>query len=414
MRTTSGDAYSLEHYSPQPGGEKVTVPLAAATWGAQPEANHLARIQFYVDHELPMECYWIDAGWSGKTGPFESWWENAGNRVVNRDYFPNGLKPISDAAHEHGMKFLLWHWPNRAIPGLEVTVEHPEWYYPAGEGIDQGNPEVNAWVIEDNCKRIADFGIDIYRQDGDPIYPPDEDPDRQGINQCNHVKGFYEFWDTMLERFPNLMIDNCAGGGRKIDLETIMRSVCLWRSDFQCDDPFDPIGMQGQTYGLSFWAPLSSGCARLADPYNFRSAYSPGIVTGLIPDFKDPAEIAKTFDFDRARNEINLYLELRECFYGDYYPLTSYSAAADVWMVWQFNRPDLGRGLFQAFRRPESGYETARFKLRGLVADTDYEVTDVDEKTPCIVTGDELMTNGLHITIPEKPGVAVVTYKRSK
>ncbi len=57
----------------------------------------------------------------------------------------------------------------------------------------------------------------------------------------------------MLRRHPHLLIDNCASGGRRIDLETMSRSVPLWRTDF----PGDPLGKQCHTYGLSFWVPLN-------------------------------------------------------------------------------------------------------------------------------------------------------------
>ena len=53
-------------------------------------------------------------------------------------------------------------------------------------------------------------------------------------------------------------------------------------------------------------------------------------------------------------------------FYGDYYPLTSYSLDNSVWMAWQFDRPDLGEGMVQVFRRAEGFYESAHFPLRGL------------------------------------------------
>jgi alpha-galactosidase len=407
----------LEYYSPRPDGKAPVLPLAAASWGAQTEAAQLARIKWNADNKLPYECYWIDAGWSGETGPDDqlmvTWLTESASRIFNPDYYPRGLRPVADAAHQAGMKFLLWHWPNRALPGKEIIAEHPEWLVMPGEGLDNGDPAVNKWMIDSNNARIADFAMDIYRQDGDPVYPVDAE-DRQGASQAHHFAGFYEFWDAMLAKNPHLMIDNCAGGGRKIDLETVKRSVCLWRSDYQCDDPFNPIGMQNQTYGLALWAPLNGGVARLVDAYNFRTGYSAGMVTGFVADFKDPNELMKDFDVERARDEMNKYLALRECFYGDFYPLTSYSIADDVWMAWQFDRPDLGRGLVQVFRRPQSAYETARFKLRGLEAEANYEVVDIDENQPKIISGAELMNEGMYFAITEKPGVRVVRYSRAE
>src|ERR1039458_2343771 len=46
----------------------------------------------------------------------EDWFLHAGNWRVNEVPHPDGkgLRPISDAAHAHGMKFLLWFEPERA------------------------------------------------------------------------------------------------------------------------------------------------------------------------------------------------------------------------------------------------------------------------------------------------------------
>ena len=41
---------------------------------------------------------------------------------------PNGLRPISDAAHAKGMKYLLWFEPERAVVGTPLTIQHPEWF----------------------------------------------------------------------------------------------------------------------------------------------------------------------------------------------------------------------------------------------------------------------------------------------
>lgn len=66
--------------------------------------------------------------------------------------------------------------------------------------------------------------------------------------------GLYAFWDALLARHPGLIIDNCASGGRRIDLETVSRSIPLWRTDYRY---FEPNGYQCHTYGLSFSIPFS-------------------------------------------------------------------------------------------------------------------------------------------------------------
>jgi hypothetical protein len=87
--------------------------------------------------------------------------------------------------------------------------------------------------------------------------------DRQGITEIQHVTGYLAYWDELRRRFPNLLIDTCASGGRRLDLETLRRSVRLWRSDFT----YEPSAMQQFTYGLSLWIPYFGTCFNSTDPY---------------------------------------------------------------------------------------------------------------------------------------------------
>jgi len=407
----------LEHYSPRPGGELVKAPLCAMSWGAKKAEEQIARINWYAENELAIDCFWIDAGWSGTTG--QDWWIAAANRVTNAEYYPNGLREVSDAAHGRAMKFLLWVWPNRAIPGVEVGAEHPEWLI-GDAAIDHGNPDANRWMIERNSELISEAGVDIYRQDGSPSYPADSGPDRIGMNQIRHTEGSYAFWDALLERHPHLIIDNCSAGGMKIDLETIRRSVNLWRTDYNGMEipDGDPAGVQGQTYGLSFWVPLSGGACRANAPwlrplsaYTFRSGYSPALVL-MWTDRDDYSD--GDFDYALARRLINEYRSIRHCFYGDYYPLTRYSVEKDVWIAWQFDRPDLAEGIVQAFRREDSSYESARLNLRGLQLGASYVVKDMDAGSSRKAVGAELMNEGLVVAIPDRPGSALITYRKAE
>jgi alpha-galactosidase len=408
----------LTHYSPRPGGKPLVAPLCDATWGAVKADHQIAKINWWGDHNLPLDCYWIDAGWSGKTG--EDCFNAAANRVANPEYYPNGMKEVSDAAHKRGLKFLLWTWPHRALPGVEIGAEHPEWLV-NNEALDHGNPVVNQWMIEKYSRFIEENGLDIYRQDGHVVIPPDSGLDRQGINQIRYFEGFYAFWDTLIQRYPNLLIDNCAGGGTKLDLETGMRSISLWRSDYQNTNTnnYDPAGIQAMTYGLSFYVPLSGGCALRSDPYMMRSGYSPALCVewhGFVPGtWNAITKIDDTgFDFDRTRRLLNEYLAIRAYFYEDFYPLSPYSVAADTWMAWQFDCPEKGEGVVQAFRRDKCTVEGERLKLHALDPAGAYDVTDLDDGRPQRIAGKELVEEGLLVKIADQPGAVVLTYKRVK
>ncbi len=404
----------LRHYTPYPNGEILQAPLTDGNWGAMTAQQQIGKIKWWVDNDLPLDCFWIDAGWSGKTGPMDLWVENASTRVPNPELYPNGMKEVSDYARRHGIKFLLWMWPNRAMKGLEIGAEHPEWVLP-GEAVDHGIPEINEWFKTYYAKIVSDYGLDIFRQDGNPVYPADQ-PDRQGINQIRHFTGFYEFWDYLLQQHPHLIIDNCSGGGRKIDLETTRRSISLWRSDYQVPNDFDPIGMQGQTYGLSFWVPLSGGCsartnpAEQTDPYYFRSGYSAALCINwhvYVPVIDDTH-----FDKDQARRLLDEYRAVRQGFYGDYYPLTDYSVSDDDWMAWQFDKPETGWGMVQVFRRPQCMYVSAQMPLNALQETAAYELTNCNTQEKIRLTGQELTQKGLMIEMDTCPGSALFTYQK--
>jgi alpha-galactosidase len=143
------------------------------------------------------------------------------------------------------------------------------------------------------------------------------------------------------------------------------------------------------------------------DAYSFRSCM--GLDTTLSCDAR-----RKDLDWDLLRKLTSQWQELAPNFAGDYYPLTMYSLENDVWMAWQFDLPEKGQGMVQAFRRPKCNYESARFALNGLEPDAVYVVTDVDKNTPKEVSGRELTENGLLIVLPSAPSSAIVTYNKKK
>jgi len=415
----------LAHYSPRPGGKPFGGLICDTNWGSWMTADrHIAEIEWWGDHDLPMECYWMDAGWTDMS---KGWVAHQSQQVPSKALFPDGLRPISDAAHRRGMKFLLWFVPESVHPGVGIAAEHPEWllkpfsYAPAfGEmvfyGLDHGDPQVNRFMIGHFSKIIADYGVDVFRQDGLSLWPEDTGPDRSGINQIRYTEGFYAFWDGLLENNPNLLIDNCGCGGRKLDLETIRRSVVLWRSDSQASGGFDPISTQCFNQGLFPWIPLSGGAVPMArlSPYSFRSAYCPAMVLcwpmAGISDLEN--DRWSQVDIDLLRRLLNEYFKVRPYVFGDYYALTPYSLDQNTWIAWQFDRPDLGEGMVQAFRRPESSDGALTCILRGLDPNATYRTADVDTNAASEVSGVELMGKGLRLTISDKPGAALVLYRK--
>ena len=178
----------LKYHTPQYDGKPVVLPVSHGGWGGMKTATCLRLIEQIANEKIGYENFWMDAGWYGadrKVDEFqvfgsEDWFLHAGNWRVNKVPHPNGLRPISDAAHAKGMKFLLWFEIERAVVGTPLTIEHPEWFI--GEvGVnfegnverpfvkyrlfDMGNPIARRYMIDWISEFITNQGIDIFRQD---------------------------------------------------------------------------------------------------------------------------------------------------------------------------------------------------------------------------------------------------------
>lgn len=228
--------------------------------------------------------------------------------------------------------------------------------------------------------------------------------------------GYLGMWDELLRRHPGMLIDSCASGGRRNDLETMRRAVPLWRSDYA----FELNGMQGMTLGMALWIPYQGQGNFAALPnqcnlkgistfnaYAFWSCATPSFVCMLNVTIKDQ-------DYAPLRKLFAQFRELSPNYYGDFYPLTPYTLEKSMWIAWQFDRPETGQGMIQVFRRIESPFETARFMPQGLDPGAEYEIRDIDRGQPRKMTGKELLEKGLVVAIGEKQGVANLVYQKVK
>ncbi len=419
--------FILQHHTYRPDGKTVPAPICCAHWGGMRSAAQLDRVKVIKDQKLDYDYYWIDAGWYGPADSYSpdefegDWAIHVGNWSVNPAAHPNGLKPVSDAIHDAGLKFLLWFEPERAIYGTPLTLEHPEWFL--GEKtkgatvlFNLGNLEARKWFIDFVCGMVKEHGVDCYRQDFNmaplPFWQANDAPDRQGISEIRHIEGLYEFWDELLRRNPGLIIDNCSSGGRRIDLETTGRSIPLWRSDVQCWPNFDPTAGQVHTFGLVHWVPCSTtgNHMRPSDTYNFRSAMCTGVQFGLFGYEKN--KIDPKYPYDWHRKMIADQRRATPYFLGDFYPLLSCSTSAEDWTVYQMHRDDLNEGLIMAFRRPESPFLSGSFKLNGLNPKAVYILEDADTGTTWECDAKSLTSEGLQIGIETPRGCRLIFYRK--
>jgi alpha-galactosidase len=280
-----------------------------------------------------------------------------------------------------------------------------------------GNPQARQFLTDFISSKIEEFGLDCYRQDFNiaplEFWRAADPPDRQGMTEIRSVEGLYAFWDELLRRHPNLVIDICASGGRQIDLETMTRCLPLWRTDF----PNDNTGKQCHTYGLLYWVPLNAttaGNLASASDYDVRSSMSSGLQFGLLANDDTPQarKDYSNFPFERVKRILEQQRAVEKYFYGDYYPLCEYSQAEDAWMAYQLDLPEEKEGLVVVLKRPASPYTKAIFPLRALREDASYEITNLDTGQRTTLLGGQLMSQGLELFLLKKPNSALLRYRQ--
>ena len=434
--------FLLAHHRPRPNGQPLVLPVLVGSWGGSPATEHLQVINRIVRRNWPIGLYWIDAEWFGGV----PWYSYPGNWQVRKDLYPQGFRPISDALHASGRKLLLWFEPQRVCHGtpwaqfrdrpgwlLELKGGNPEyqqrrmnWGVPhedprwiereshrsqicEGDMLwNMGQPDARQFLTNWLSARIAEFGIDWYREDFN-IAPLEywqgaDPPDRQGMTEIRYVEGLYAMWDELLRRHPHLAIDNCASGGRRIDLETIGRATALWRTDW----PVDAIHRQCHTFGLLQWVPLHMSDGAVLTPgneYEIRSAMTAGLNVKLPPQDDEASA-------HQAKAMIEQYRSIQKYFYGDFYALTPYSQAAGAWLAYQLHLPDTDEGIIVALKRPASTRTNATLRLQGLDRDASYEVTDLDTGHSDRLAASRLTEAGLEIELLRQPDSAIVHYRR--
>ncbi len=403
--------WMLAHNTPRPQGKPIEPMIGAVSGNHYPgllcdEAGEMAFLDGIERERIPMDYWWMDAGWY--PNPTNAWW-GVGTWEVDRTRFPRGIRAIADRVHADGKKLIVWFEPERVHPGTWLYENHPEWLLGAdGEVklVNMGDPAARAWVTDQVDRVLTEEGIDAYRQDFniDPLgfWRANDAPDRQGMTEIGHVMGYLAFWDELLRRHPGMLIDSCASGGRRNDLETLRRAVPLLRSDFL----FQPSANQGHTYGLAAWIPYAGTGLIDYDTYAVRSCSTAWHT--LSPDFR-----RTDLDYDLMRKLLAEWHRVAPYLLGDYYPLTPYSLEPDAWVAWQFDRPDRAAGIVQVFRHEASPFEVARLPMRGLDPEATYTFVDLDSGAKQELTGREAMERGVRLEVMARPGAGLVEYHRT-
>lgn len=393
--------YMRDYNSPRNAEGKIFSPNVCLTAGGGNKTPKMMIdvLNYGLKNDLPFDLFWVDAGWYGEpheAEPYSNcgalWYRYTGDWQVNTVTHPTGdLLPIADAVHKAGKKFLLWFEPERINPETPLAKQAPfdkqygMCYY--------GDPKSYEYMKKTIFDILEKHHVDVYRQDFNmeptaawTAIENDEGPDRVGVAEAKHIEGLYRFLDEMREKFPYIEQENCASGGRRIDLEMVKRAHSYCRSDWyigpkEGDTCFN-LG-QDMTHNLTPYLPFQGGetnCVPNFDDYGFMSVMSSATV--FTPTDLNGGIVSREFTPEETawfKKMLGWAYRLKSYYEGDFYQLTDETYAVDdCWCAWSCDRPDQNEGFVIAFRRAKSEEASKTFHLPAIDVDAEYEVEFYD------------------------------------
>jgi alpha-galactosidase len=233
---------------------------------------------------LGVERFVIDDGWFGQRANDHA---GLGDWYVNKEKFPNGLKPVIDRVHQLGMDFGIWVEPEMVNPNSDLYRKHPEWAMnfpgrPRTEGRNQlllnlARPDVMEYTYHWLDELVSNNDIDFLKWDynrnwSEPGWDAVPVADQKKIYVA-YVHNLYAIIDRLRAKHPKLEIESCSGGGGRVDLGIMRRTVEVWPSDNT--DALDRLSLQD----------------------GFTHAYTPGIMMAWVTDPQRTRKTSLKFRF---------------------------------------------------------------------------------------------------------------------
>lgn len=406
--------------------------IVVNSWGSGMEVSDaLARRMIVDSAQLGVEMFHLDAGW----------FRDVGDWHAHPDKFPQGIASVADFAHQHGMKFGLWaDWAQAGTSTQSgaLNIEDPAtrnwlitdpprgWQHREpfkGITIDIGLPAAREWVTAELERLIGDYHLDMLEHDGylvaqgssrtdHPAAPPDPSSQRvyedsgylwaDGSNATDvsyhATRAYYQIYDGIRARHPELWLEICNDGGRMVDFGSAAHG-----DYFSITDTYDPVSNRRAFYDASYVLPPAMLESYVADwPAANLAGFRYQLRSGMLGWFSLMLDTSRWNAQQRAEARIQL-----ELYKSALRPLIR---TADLYHV--SNRPDgvhwdgieyysaqSGRGVLYAFRGSAPDEPSHRFVLQGLVPEARYVLRFQDRKTAAVLSGRELMSRGIAVKL---------------
>jgi len=373
---------------------------------------------------LGIEVFEIDAGYSGNFPSCSGEWGD-----VDRRKFPRGLEPIAHRARSLGMEFGLWVDPERAFRGTWSHRTRPDLFWPDPVGrdefhLDLSQREAQDWLLGWISDWIGRLGVRHLRWDQNApsgIYFSSQDWTRK--IQFAYMQGLYRVLDELGRKFPDLMIQNCASGGRRIDFGTLARTQSDWMSDYtddshtcrwmqlraqrflpgnRCDSGIGHLSRHHLTDGMAMGGVAPEGgrigrrITRDID-LDFISR-----ITGMLDIDGDIASLDHLAQ-QRYRHWIAVHKQIRHLTIQDFHQLLPIPQTVEQWDAAQWSAYDRSEGLVACFR--VAGPVDGQIPLKTLDPLRTYCITDLSDGAEREYQGIELLNQGLAVSFFERNAI---------
>ena len=382
------------------------------------------------------ELFELDAGWYEGAGEQHAYdfASGLGTWRVDRDKFPSGLRPLADLAHDLGMKFSVWVEPERVDlryvgePGMarEVWLQQESGRYEPGVPneeartglLDLGNVEAREWLLDKLSTFVVESGVDHLKWDNNAWMTNTRPLIGSGPNDGNfrHVSGLYQVLEALRERFPWLLIENCSGGGNRIDLGMMRYTDSAWMDDRTSPSAHVRHNLQGLTtffppaYLLSYL--LHDAAEPMHDAPDF-ALYARSRMVGVFGMAFPPGTLDQR-DMDRLRDATDRWKSLRELQTAASAVLVSPqvdSPQSGPWDGTLLVSPGMDQAVLYAFQNdPE--VLAVNLRLRGLDRTFDYLVHSDRDGEFGVITGGSLLDDGIELFAAESTRAHLVTLTR--
>ncbi|MBP3442388.1 MAG: alpha-galactosidase [Clostridia bacterium] len=402
--------------------------LVGAGMGAEHDMS-VETSKIYIDHmhEMGGEVFIVDAGWECPPGRQTEWSDFTGTNTPDPERYPHGIKELVDYCHEKGMKFGLWSDIESLGRFCEAYTKHPEWRAENVYGersrrlIDLTVREAADKMESELTRFIEEYKIDLLRIDYNTDYKEyfNLRDTGTGVKEClniRHFKEVYRIYSNLKARFPDVVFENCAGGGGRTDLEMMKAFNHTWVSDNQCA-PLSVMITNGMTVALPpervdrLFAGMNGHKFGSFD-LQMRNAMLTHMSVNVISPVTAPMnEIQLRF----VKHSIGLYKDFIRPFMPTAKTYHHTPDAADTfesgYSALEIASPDGERGALAAFNLCGTNESVRKIRLKGADASKTYEVTLDNNREKFVVSGRKLKYEGVNIYIPSSLSSELVLYR---